>query len=303
MTIRGVLPVVQIPYNDDESIDFATFEKEVDWLFDCGVNGIVYGMVSEVLRCTETERDELVRAGVKFARGRGPVVASAGGESIQQAVRHGKAAEQAGAAALMITPPALTRCSSDEITRYYASILSATTLPIIVQDASGYIGNAISIATQAELYRRHPERILFKPEAPPFGANLSALRDATGGNAAIFEGTGGVALMDSYRRGIQGTMPGADMPWAFVKLWKALELGDEVLARRIHLPIAALISMMTNLDSFLAMEKLFLVKQGIFKSRRVRGPVGFKLDSETELEWLRLFELLLDNCRGGDRIG
>ena len=68
--------------------------------------------------------------------------------------------------------------------------------------------------------------MLFKPEAVPIGQNLSALRDATVGQAKIFEGSGGISLVDSYRRGIVGTMPGAEIIDAQIALWEALAKGD-----------------------------------------------------------------------------
>jgi dihydrodipicolinate synthase/N-acetylneuraminate lyase len=296
---RGVFPVLQIPYTTDESIDFVTLGKEIDWLFDSGVNGITLGMVSEILRHTDAERDKLVAAAVEYSKQRGSVIASAGGESTRQAIRHANAAEQCGATALMITPPALTRLKEFEILRYYEAILAVTALRIIVQDSSGYIGNPVPISVQAELFKRHSDRVMFKPEMPPLGLSISRLMEATHGEALIFDGTGGVALIENHARGVCGIMPGSDLPWAFVKLWRALEMKDELLARRIHLPIAAIVSSMASLDSFLAAEKLFLQMQNIFPNQITRGPSSFKCDPVLEREWTRLFHLLEQVCHEG----
>src|SRR5204862_4815977 len=98
--------------------------------------------------------------------------------------------------------------------------------PLVVQDASGYVGTPLAIAEQADLFGRHPERVMFKPEAQPLGQNLSLLREATDGAAAIFEGSGGIALLDAHRRGVAGTMPGAEIVWAIRAEWDALQAGD-----------------------------------------------------------------------------
>ncbi len=135
--------------------------------------------------------------------------------------------------------------------------------------------------------------MLYKPEASPIGPKLSELRDATGGRARVFEGTGGIALVDSFKRGIVGTMPGADLIRGLVPLWNSLQAGDTEKADRIHGPLAALISMQTSLDGFLAVEKHLLVRQGIFKNTLVRGPVGFRLDEETKGEIDRLFDRMI----------
>jgi 4-hydroxy-tetrahydrodipicolinate synthase len=77
-------------------------------------------------------------------------------------------------------------------------------------------------------------------------------------------------------------MPGAEVPWAIVALWNALERKDLVTAKAIHTPLAKLISFQTTLDAYVAVEKYLLVKQGIFSNTNQRGPVGFKLDQETK---------------------
>ena len=125
------------------------------------------------------------------------------------------------------------------------------------------------------------------------GPRLTALREATAGAAKVFEGSGGIALVDSYRRGVVGTMPGADLIDAIVALWKALEARDEPRSYRISAPLSALVALQTSLDAFLAVEKHLLVKQGIFKNEIVRGPRSFCLDPETRAEVDRLFERLM----------
>jgi dihydrodipicolinate synthase/N-acetylneuraminate lyase len=296
-TIQGVLPVIQTAFDEDDRLDADTTAREIDWLFAHGADGIVMGMVSETIRLCDQERDELLRLMVRATAGRGSVVASVGAESSVQALRHAQAAEDAGVDAHMAVPPALTRCAPEEVKRYYATLVTRTTRPIIVQDASGYLGNAIPTPVQADLYREFGDRVMFKPEAQPIGPHLSALRDATGGRAAVFEGTGGLALVDSFRRGIRGTMPGADLIWAIVALWRALHAGDEGRIRLIQGPLVALISLQTTLDAFLAVEKFLLQQQGVFRNERVRGPVGYHLDPETRHEILRLFQQLRDACQ------
>ena len=166
---------------------------------------------------------------------------------------------------------------------------------MIVQDASGYVGQAIPLAVYVELLERYgPEKILFKPEASPIGPNLSALRDATGGRAKIFEGSGGIFLIDSFRRGIAGTMPGVDLLDGIVALWQALQRGDDEAAYRVYFPICAIVALQlqAGLDGFLAIEKYLLVKRGLFPSARRRGPYAWELDAETAAEVDRLFDQL-----------
>ncbi len=150
----------------------------------------------------------------------------------------------------------------------------------------------MSIAMQAALFTKHGQRVCFKPEATPLGPRLSALREAAGPDALIFEGSGGVALVDNYARGVAGSMPGADLIDAIVALWRALQNNDRARMDLLSPLVTALNSMQHSLDAYLAVEKHLLVRQGVFKNTVVRGPSGFTLDAHTRAEVDRIFDLM-----------
>ena len=252
-------------------------------------------MVSEVLRLSSAEREELAKAACRFGNSRGVVIISVGAESSKVAENYATHAETVGADAVMAIPPVSVILGEAELAAYYSRIIQSVNIPVIVQDASGYVGRPMSIAMQAQLLDEFgPERVMFKPEASPIVPRLIELLNATAGRARVFEGTGGIALLESHPHGVVGTMPGADLIRALVALWRALEAGDAAKAQRIHEPLAALISLQTSLDAFLAVEKHLLLRQGIFKNTLVRGPVGFRLNEETRCEVDPLFERLME---------
>jgi 4-hydroxy-tetrahydrodipicolinate synthase len=300
--LHGVVPVLSTPFDASDEIDADALAAEVEWVLASGVDGLAIAMVSEVLRLSEDERRRLTALVVELADNRVPVVASVGAESTKAAVRLAGHAQDAGASALMAIPPALVELPDGEVLAFYRAILDAVDLPVVVQDASGYVGRPLSIELCATLLDAYgPDRALFKPEAAPIGPRLSALHDATGGVARVFEGTGGLALVDSHRRGIVGTMPGPEVPWALVALWSALERGDEARAATVHGPLAALVELQTTLDSFVAVEKHLLVRQGVLPDARRRRPYGYELDAPTILEVDRLLALLQDAVGPTDR--
>ena len=131
-TLRGVLPVFQTPWLEDESVNHETIEREIAWLHDCGAHGIVMAMVSETLRLSSEERDELASAACRFGRARGAVVVSVGAESARVAERHARHAEAAGADAVMAIPPVSIGIGEGELLGYYRRILAATRVPVIV---------------------------------------------------------------------------------------------------------------------------------------------------------------------------
>lgn len=293
--IQGVLPVVQMPFRDDDEIDFGLLKRQVDWAFEVGADGVGTGMVSEVGKLTAKERSELTARLPELADGRGAVFVSVGAESTKQAVMNAKEAASTGCDAVMAVPPMTFAVQPSHLFGYFSAIADSMELPVIVQDASGYVGQTIPPSVYKELMDRFgPEKILFKPEAAPIGPNLSALRDMFDGRAKILEGSGGIFLVDSFRRGIVGTIPGMDLLDGIVALWRSLKVGDEETAYRLALPISAIVAlqMQAGLDGFLAIEKHLLVKRGLMENTNRREPYYWELDEETALEVDRLFDRL-----------
>lgn len=300
--LAGVLPIVHTPFTSDDQIDRQSLKRQIDWAFEIGADGLGTGMVSELLRLTRDERLSLTRDIVDLTAGRGAVFASVGAESGRAALEFARAAEEARCDAVMALPPVTTRLPEAALLDYFRTIADSVSLPLIVQDASGYVGQAIPLSVHVALLERYgAQKILFKPEAAPIGPNLSSLRDATGGKARIFEGSGGILLVDSFRRGIAGTMPGMDLLDSVVHLWRALSAGDDERAYQLYFPICAIVALelQAGLDGFLAIEKYLLVKRGLFANAFRRRPYGWELDAETAHEIDRLFEMLQQALREG----
>ena len=281
--LAGVFNVISTPLDNADEIDQKTLKREIDWLFKCGSNGAVLAMVSEVLRFSAAERRHQWQLSLEYLSGRIPLVVSVGAESSAIAVALAKDAQKDGATAVMATPPSAFVATADEVKNYYQRIIEAVDITVIVQDASNYLGVPIELETYVDLIDKYgQERVQFKPEAKPVKERLARLNELSNNRARVFEGQGGIDLLDTHPLGVKGTMPGAEVPWAIVGLWDALERKDLVTAKAIHAPLAKLISFQTSLDAYVAVEKYLLFKQGIFSNTNQRGPVGFKLDQETK---------------------
>jgi len=293
--VQGVIPILHTPYREDGTIDRESLRREVDWVFATGADGCGIALASDILRMAPQERIDLFGAVVKLVGGRGPVVASVGAETAEQAELYARAARAAGAAALMAIPPRERALSEPELERYFERIALVTPLPMIVQDASGYVGKPMNAEFQAGLMRSGgADKVWFKPEANPVGPLISRLRELTEGRARIFEGSGGVSLIENWRRGIAGTMPGCDLLDAVVPLWKALQAGNEAEAYRLWLPVAAIAILegTAGLDGYIAIERYIMMKRGIFSSDRMRGADAWTPDGMMKAEIDRLLAIL-----------
>jgi 4-hydroxy-tetrahydrodipicolinate synthase len=301
--LSGVLPVISTPFTESLEIDKAGLNRELDWLLLNGADGVVVAMVSELTRLTHHERQELGELVVERVAGKADVILSVGAESTGEAVLHTRHAVRSGATAIMANPPLTVTAGSDQLRGYYRSIIEAADgLPTVIQDASGYIGAPISLELLAQLFEEFgAARVMFKPEAQPLGPRLSALLEITGGQARVFEGSGGVALLESFRRGIVGTMPGADLIWAISAVWRALTAGDFARAYEVTSALSPLLASLSSLDSYVAVEKYLLVKQGIIDHEYRRQPTDFDFDDIARAETDQLFDRLAA-VAGGPRV-
>jgi 4-hydroxy-tetrahydrodipicolinate synthase len=291
---RGVYSVLQTPLDEDENLNQSDFKREIDWLIECGVKGLVLAMVSEVMRFTAQERRSQWQSALKLIDKRVPLIVSVGGESTAIAVSLAKLAQTDGATALMATPPASFPATSSEIYLYYSAIIEAADIPLIVQDASNYMGQPLELKLYGDLIKKYgTERVQFKPEAKPVKERAMALQEIANGKARIFEGQSGIDLLDTHPIGVVGTMPGSEIPWAIIKLWDALEANDLDRAQDFHNLVTQLVAFQQNIDGYVAVEKYLLVKQGIFESERQRGPVRTILSAEVKHEIDQIFEKLV----------
>ena len=257
-----------------------TLEREIDWLFDRGADGIVMAMVSEVLRLRARSASELAEHACRLAHPRGAGRDQRRGRKQPhrrghaRARRDGRRRRRDGRPADRGGAGRRTNCST---------ITGGSCRPIefpssCKMPAAMSAGRCRS-RCKPDCSTSSVRACFSSPRRVPIGPRLIELHAATGGRARVFEGTGGIALVDSYRRGIVGTMPGADLIDAIVALWRALKRGDE--ARGLsHLAAAGGAGLACSIVStrFLAIEKYLLVKQGVFRNTIVRGPVGYQLD-------------------------
>ena len=291
---RGVYPVIQTPLDVNDQIDEVVFETEINWLVKSGVKGLVLAMVSEVMRFSAAERRNQWQIVLRILDGRLPLIVSVGGESTAIAVQLAKAAESDGATALIATPPASFPATSSEIYSYYTAIIESVKIPLIVQDASNYMGQPLELELYGKLLEKYGNTLVqFKPEAKPVKERMVALQEIAGGKAKVYEGQSGMDLLDTHPLGLIGTMPGAEICWAIVALWDALEAKNLVRANAIHACVAKLVAFQPTIDAYVAVEKYLLVKQGIFTSSRQRGPVSMSLSDQAKSEIDQVFNELL----------
>src|SRR5262245_16053592 len=105
-SLHGIVPPALTPLNDDETIDQRSLAALLDYLIAEGVHGLwICGTTGEFACLDGAQRAAAIRIAVQTADGRVPVVANVGDGSTTLAIANARAAAEAGADALALTPP------------------------------------------------------------------------------------------------------------------------------------------------------------------------------------------------------
>jgi dihydrodipicolinate synthase/N-acetylneuraminate lyase len=225
LTMTGVYPILSTPFDSKGRVVMEDLRRQVDWLIGSGVHGVGIAVASEVYKFTEAERDEVLSAVVDQAAGRVKVVMNSGAEGTDVAIHYSKRAEELGADALMIRPTSFTPTTVEENIDYFEQIANAVGIPIFLQDqGSAAIGPAMAVACA----RRHENLCYIKVESPPTVPRMAETkRLSKGTDLVLFGGAGGAFVIEEFRRGSVGTMPGSTLPDVFVRIWNLWQAGDE----------------------------------------------------------------------------
>ena len=270
--LRGVVPVVPTPFHPDESIDFESLGRVVDWIAGRGLGGLclpAYG--SEFYKLTESERHLTVAAAVEANAGRVPVVAQANHPSARAAADLARRYQEMGADAVSVAVPRQFGAADSDIVAYCGAVAAATSLPVMVQDFNPG-GPTVGAEVIAELSGRHPNFGYVKLEDPMMLDKLLAIRGGPGGRVGILEGWGGLYMLEGIRAGIDGIMPGAAVADLLDAVFAAASSGRWERAHDLFgslLPFV--VFALGDFELFLQMEKRTLVRRGLIATETVRS--------------------------------
>jgi 4-hydroxy-tetrahydrodipicolinate synthase len=121
------------PFKRDNSIDYDRYAKLLDFHIRNDAEALALPMPEgEDLSLTDNEQRELIAFAVKHVKGRVPVIAHVSDAGTAIAVDRAKAAEKAGAAALVTHPPYFWHPKPAMVVEHIVQVGSAVSLPVFV---------------------------------------------------------------------------------------------------------------------------------------------------------------------------
>jgi 4-hydroxy-tetrahydrodipicolinate synthase len=221
---------------------------------------------------------------VEQAGGRLPVIVGVSGVSTAAAILYATRARDVGAAAVMAMPPYVKHAPAEEIVEFYTAVArAAAPLAVWVQDYVGPIGTPMAPSLLVRLLREIPGVSYLKEETAYAPQVMSAVKDLAGPTLrGMMGGMAGRYLLEEVRRGACGTMPACEVADAHVRVWAAIERGDEAEARRLHTLLLPLLNF-EAMYSFTVYKEV-LLRRGVIASARTRVPGAGRLDAENQRE-------------------
>ena len=147
----GSIPALVTPFSAGR-VDEDTFRELVEWQIEQGSNALVpCGTTGESATMTAAEQRRVIELAVDTARGRVPVIAGCGSNSVTVAIEHLNAAKEVGADAALIVMGYYNRPSQAGMLAAFQRLSEASALPIIVYNIPGRAVVDISAETMAEI--------------------------------------------------------------------------------------------------------------------------------------------------------
>jgi 4-hydroxy-tetrahydrodipicolinate synthase len=274
--LEGVIPVLPVPFADDQSVDLAAFAAEVRWVLDRPVDGLaLFGLASEYWKLSDQERVALTETLVATVDRRKPVLVSVTDSTRYHAERFARQAVTLGADALIVMPPHFMTPKADKVIDHCRAVADAVApRTVVIQYSPAYIGVSLSAETFVRMQERSPNIGYVKVEPRPPGPMIEAIGTASGGRLGCLIGQGGLTLADCRRRGIAGLMPGVAVVEVYRTLWDGLaaERVDQKILDRNDRMVALMSHIVPTIDMWVAAEKQMLAWRGVIDRPLLRDP-------------------------------
>jgi 4-hydroxy-tetrahydrodipicolinate synthase len=179
--IEGALTALVTPFRDDEarSIDWPALDALVDAQLAAGVDGLVpCGTTGESPTLTAAEQEEVIghvvrrarssgpRSGGSSGRGRPVVVAGTGTNATASTIERSRAAERAGADAVMMVVPYYSRPTQEGLFRHFVAAAASVKCPVVLYNIPSRSGVDLLPETVARICEN--------------AANVVAIKESTG---------------------------------------------------------------------------------------------------------------------------
>lgn len=147
----GACTALVTPFIDGK-VNYPMAEQLLRRQIEAGVKAVVLaGTTGESPTLSDDEKIELFRCCKAYAGDRCTIIAGTGSNSTAHAVALSKAAEEAGADALLVVSPYYNKATPDGLFAHYLSIAHAVSIPVIIYNVPSRTGVDIPVSVYSRL--------------------------------------------------------------------------------------------------------------------------------------------------------
>ena len=191
--IQGSMVALITPMNADNSLDWASLHKLVDWHLEQGTHAIVaMGTTGESATLSVEEHLAVVKKVVDQVNGRIPVIAGTGANSTSEAVELTQAAKDAGVDACLLVTPYYNKPTQEGLFLHHQYIAQSVAIPQILYNVPGRTG--VDMKTETALRIAAVQNIMGIKEATGDLNRAKALIDQAPTSFAIISGDDATAV-------------------------------------------------------------------------------------------------------------
>lgn len=291
--LRGSYPPLVTPFANGR-VDWDTYAALVDRQARNGSHGIVVnGTSAEPSVLSIDERNSLVETAVAAADSRIPVVAATGSQSLDDTLALTRAAERAGADAVLVVTPYYIRPPQRGLVNYYARVGDATRLPVLIYHIPGRAGVSMDIDAVQRVAEQVPHLAGMKHAHSDLGY-VTRLLQRLGPEFRLFVGLEELSfpLLAIGASGLMNAVGNLAPAWV-ASLYDAVAQGDLAAARAWHFGLDEL-NRAVFWDTNPIPIKYMMKKVGLLTDNEHRSPMAAP---EPELE--KYLDALSERARLG----
>ncbi len=238
--ISGSLVAIVTPMTPDGAVDYAAFERLIEFHIEQGSDGLVVaGTTGESATLTKPEHVAVIDFAARRVAGRLPVIAGTGSNSTAQTIDLSKEVDQLDVDGFLVVTPYYNKPTQDGLVAHFTAVADAVTKPVMLYNVPGRTAVDMVPATVARLAGH--ANIFGIKEATGDVSRVASLRELCGDAFALYSGDDPTAreFMLAGGQGVVSVTANV-APRAMAAMCKAAIAGDAEAAAGFDAPLAAL---------------------------------------------------------------